>query len=106
MMFEELERHELERVKFSAFKVCDEFTSRIDGVPKLNELMTPHTSLPKSELSFNNKEYFKKHLKQQLQLKNVYFQVITIFQCYRILLTHILKFKLEKNTLNFYDPLE
>ena len=34
IMFGELERHGLERMKFNAFKVRDEFTSRIDGAPK------------------------------------------------------------------------
>ena len=56
---EELERHELERMKFNAFKVCDELTSRMDGAPKLNGFIKSQTSLPKSDLFFNNEEYLK-----------------------------------------------
>ena len=46
-------------MKLSAFKVCHEFTSRIDGAPVLNGIMRSHSSLPKSELFFNNEEYLK-----------------------------------------------
>ena len=33
MTLEEPERHELKRMKFDAFKVCDELTSRNDAAP-------------------------------------------------------------------------
>ena len=36
MTFEELERHELEPMESSTFRVCDELTSRIDGASMLN----------------------------------------------------------------------
>ena len=57
MTFGELEGHGLERMKFNAFKVCDELTSWIDGAPMLNGFMTCQTSLLKLQLFFNNKEY-------------------------------------------------
>ena len=75
-------------MKFNAFKVSNEFTIKIDGAPMLNEFMKSQTSLP----FFNNEEYFKTFI-QELQLKNFLFQVFIIFQCYRILLTSILKIK-------------
>ena len=48
MTSEKPELHELERMKFNAFKVCDEVTSTIDNAPRLNEFMKSQTSLPKS----------------------------------------------------------
>ena len=48
MTFEEPERHELERMKFNAFKVCDELTSKVDGAPMLNWFMKFQTFVPKS----------------------------------------------------------
>ena len=52
--FEELERHELERMKFNAFKVFDELTSRLDGAPMLNRFMKSQTSLLKERRVFEN----------------------------------------------------
>ena len=46
MTFEELEHHWLKRMKFNTFKVCDELTSRIDGVPMLSGFMKSQSSLP------------------------------------------------------------
>ena len=43
--FGELQRHGLERMKFSAFKVCHERTSRIDAAPMLNGFMRSQTFL-------------------------------------------------------------
>lgn len=53
--FEVLQRHELERMKCFAFKVCDELTSRMDGAPMLNGCIKFQTSLSKSELFFLTK---------------------------------------------------
>ena len=52
-MFGELERHGLERLKFNAFKIRDEFTSRIDGAPMLNGLMRSQTFLLISQFLLN-----------------------------------------------------
>ena len=41
MTFEELERHELEPMESSTFRVCDELTSRIDGASMLNGFWSP-----------------------------------------------------------------
>ena len=59
IMFGELERHGLERMKFNAFKVRDEFTSRIDGAPMLNGFMRSQTFLLISQFLLNNEEYLK-----------------------------------------------
>lgn len=53
IMFGELERHGLERLKFNAFKIRDEFTSRIDGAPMLNGLMRSQTFLLISQFLLN-----------------------------------------------------
>ena len=39
MTFRELERHELEQMKFNAFKVYDELTSRINSAAMLSGFM-------------------------------------------------------------------
>ena len=52
-MFGELERHGLERLKFNAFKIRDEVTSRIDGAPMLNGLMRSQTFLLISQFLLN-----------------------------------------------------
>ena len=52
-MLGELERHGLERLKFNAFKIRDEFTSRIDGAPMLNGLMRSQTFLLISQFLLN-----------------------------------------------------
>ena len=57
--FEELECHELERMQFNAFKVCNELASKMNGTPILNGFMKSKTSFPKSKLFFNNKGYLK-----------------------------------------------
>ena len=44
MTFEELEPHELERMKLNAFQVCSELTSRTDGAPIFNGFMKSETS--------------------------------------------------------------
>ena len=53
IMFGELERHGLERLKFNAFKIRDEFTSRIDGAPMLNGLVRSQTFLLISQFLLN-----------------------------------------------------
>ena len=53
IMFGELERHGLERLKFNAFKIRDEFSSRIDGAPMLNGLMRSQTFLLISQFLLN-----------------------------------------------------
>ena len=45
MTFEELESHELEPMKSSTFRVCDELTSRIGGVPILNGFLKSQKSI-------------------------------------------------------------
>ena len=62
MTFVELERQELERMKFNAFKVREELTSTVDGARMLNGFMKSQTSLPISKLFFNNEEYLKRFI--------------------------------------------
>ena len=57
--FEELENHELEQIKFIAFKLCNEIASRIDAAIMLNGFIKFQTSLLKLGLFFNNKGYLK-----------------------------------------------
>ena len=84
MTFENLESLELEPMKFNAFKVCSELTSRMDGVPMLNGFMKSQTSLPKSELILNKEVYFKTFItatptKKHLISGNNYFSVLQNF---------------------------
>ena len=84
MTFENLESLELEPMKFNAFKVCSELTSRMDGVPMLNGFMKSQTSLPKSELILNKEVYFKTFItatptKKHLISGNNYFSVLQDF---------------------------
>lgn len=44
MSFEELENSELERMKFNAFKVCDELTFLIEAAPAPGGYMKAYTS--------------------------------------------------------------
>ena len=60
--FGELQRHGLERMKFSAFKVCHDRTSRIDAAPMLNGFMRSQTFLLIWQSLFNNEEYLKTFL--------------------------------------------
>ena len=69
--------------------------SKKDG-PMLNGFMKSQNSLTKSELFFSNEEYLKMFLTATPDK-----ELLTIFQCCRILLTDILK--LEKSTWNFYN---
>ena len=59
MTFEELERHELEKMKLNAFKACSELTSRINSARMLDRFMKSKISLPQSELLFKNEEYLE-----------------------------------------------
>ena len=45
--FEELERHELERMKCNTFKVSDELTRKIGDASILNRFTKSRNSLPK-----------------------------------------------------------
>ena len=62
MPYAELESHELDRMKFNAFKVCDELTMRIDGAPAPNGFMKAYTSEKKDRLFFKNHDYVKEFL--------------------------------------------
>ena len=62
MSYAELESHELDRMKFNAFKVCDELNMRIDGAPAPNGFMKAYTSEKKDRLFFNNHDYVKEFL--------------------------------------------
>ena len=63
MTFEELERHELEKMKLNAFKACSELTSRINSARMLDRFMKSKIFLPQSELLFKNEEYLKTFVK-------------------------------------------
>ena len=62
MSYAELESHELDRMKFNAFKVCDELTLRIGGAPAPNGFMKAYTSEKKDRLFFDNHDYLKEFL--------------------------------------------
>ena len=49
MTFEELERHELEKMKLNTCKACSELTSRINIARMLDRCMKSKISLPQSE---------------------------------------------------------
>ena len=50
--FEELERHELEGMQFSAFKVCNELASKMNGTPMLNGFMKSKNLFSKIKIIF------------------------------------------------------
>ena len=62
MTYEELEHNELERMKYNAFKVCDELSLRIDGAAGPNNYMKAYTSQKSEDLFFNNHANLKKYL--------------------------------------------
>ena len=74
----------------------------MDRAPMLNGFMKSQTSLPKSELFFNNEEYLKMFI-IATPANKLLIPAYNYFQCYRILLKDILK--LEKSNWNFYYPL-
>eukprot|EP00794_Sanderia_malayensis_P004304 gene4304-4873_t len=83
----ELESYELERMKFNAFKVCDDLTLRIDGAPAPNGFMKSSTSERKDMLFFNNHDYLKKFLSSSEKNKmavpdcNYFKSIETFFNC-------------------------
>ena len=62
MTLEELEDSEHNRMKFNAFKVCDELTDRINGAPAPGGFMKAYTSVPCDEMFFNDEDYVKDYL--------------------------------------------
>ncbi len=62
MTFEKLEQNELERMKFNAFKVCNELSLRIDGATEPKNYMKAYTSEKSEDLFFNNHADLKKYL--------------------------------------------
>lgn len=59
MTIEDLEKHELERMEYNSFKVCDELTLRMDGAPAPGGFMKAYTSKRMDELFFANHQYLK-----------------------------------------------
>ena len=82
MTFEELQCHELERMKFNAIQVCNKLTSRMDGAPVLNGFIKSQTFLPKSELFFNNEEYLKIFI-IATPANKLLIPAYNYFQCYK-----------------------
>ena len=62
MTLEELEELEHYRMKYNAFKVCDELTCRIDGATSPGGFMKAFTSSDTDELFFNNHSCLKEYL--------------------------------------------
>ena len=80
----ELESCELDRMKFNAFKVCDELSLRIDSVLASNGCVKAYTSRKKNRLLFNNHDYLKEFLSSSEKNKMAvpgcnYFKSIKIF---------------------------
>lgn len=59
MKLEELEVSEHNRMKYSAFKVRDEFTDRINGAPAPSGFMKAYTSVPSEEIFFSDETMSK-----------------------------------------------
>jgi hypothetical protein len=62
MSFEELENSELERMKFNAFKVCNELMFRIEAVPAPGGYMKAYTLERNEYLFFNNHQLSKNYV--------------------------------------------
>ena len=62
MSFDELEKGEHDRMKYNAFKVCEELTYRIDGATAPGGFMKAYTSQDSDDLFFNNHDHLKAFL--------------------------------------------
>ena len=63
---ENIEKHELNRMKYNAFEVCNELTTRIDGAVMPDGFMKAYTSYEKEDLFFNNHQYIKDFISSSL----------------------------------------
>jgi hypothetical protein len=84
MTIEGLEKSELDRMKYNAYKVCDELTMRIDGAPAPDGHMKAYSSEKSENLFFNNHGYLKDYLsssdKTRMSLPGAnYFKLIQTF---------------------------
>lgn len=59
---DELESSELDRMKYNAFKVCDELRFHIEGAPASGGFMKAYTSQTNEYFYFNNHQHLKKYL--------------------------------------------
>jgi hypothetical protein len=84
MTIEDLEKSELDRMKYNAYKVCDELTVRIDGAPAPGGHMKAYSSEKSENLFFNNHGYLKDYIsssdKTRMSLPGAnYFKLIQTF---------------------------
>ena len=84
MSIEDLEKSELDRMKYNAYKVCDELTVRIDGAPAPGGQMKAYSSEKSENLFFNNHDYLKDYIsssdKNRMLLPGAnYFKLIQTF---------------------------
>ena len=72
MSIDELKEHELKRIEYNAYHVCDEVTSRIDGAPGPGGFLEAYRAVKKKDLFFKEKEfldsYLSKNVKEQASL--------------------------------------
>jgi len=82
----ELEELEEERMKFNAFKVCDEVTGRLDGAVAPDGYMHAWTSSDKSELFFWDQKYLLNYANNKDKLTKVdipgenYYRKLDVFK--------------------------
>ena len=80
MSIEDLEKSELDRMKYNAYKVCEELTVRIDGAPGPGGYMKAYTSEKNENLFFNNHSYLSSSDKNSMSLPGCnYFKLIQTF---------------------------
>lgn len=70
MTLEELEESEHQRMKYNAFKVCDEITLRTDGAPAPGGYMKAFTSEGSDDMFFCNEKYAWDYLHASEQRKS------------------------------------
>ena len=72
MSIDELKEHELKRMEYNAYHVCDEVTSRIDGAPGPGGFLKAYRAVKKKDMFFKDKEfldsYLSKNEKEQARL--------------------------------------
>ena len=62
MTVQELEEHELQRMEFNSYKVCEELTMRINGARAPGGYMKCYTSQKLDDMLFNDQLYLSKYL--------------------------------------------
>ena len=71
MSMNELEKHELQRMEYNAFKVCEELSMHIDGARDPGGYLKCYTSEKSDHMFFNDHKYLSQFLSAPESKKRV-----------------------------------